>query len=257
MNANRYVFKKVAGTPFGTSLLVFLIFQIVFLIFARFIWTPWREKLPQWLTSRGIEQAQTAFLLLCVYLLVAVNTVIFIVDLYPEIAAVHKIATLNENDKKNVWNRFKHFSLFLILGVFLSGGMIALVCNSFCVTFSSEEYWRKLLEANHLFSVILFSFFLYADICCVKACTIALSQQKIDAEDKKRLEKLKGKLKLYALACDGPALLGIVLICIVSLALNHIVAGFYWQGFVAGAIGLQIAFSQTVLALLSLLEEPV
>lgn len=51
--------------------------------------------------------------------------------------------------------------------------------------------------------------------------------------------------------CDIPGLLGLVFITIISVILHRDLNLLYWEGFVAGAIGLHLAFSQSVLAFLS------
>jgi hypothetical protein len=58
-------------------------------------------------------------------------------------------------------------------------------------------------------------------------------------------------IRLLILAVDLPGLVGILFIWGGSTVLHHDLPNIYWHGFIAGAIGLHIAFSQVALSLIA------
>lgn len=243
--------RRVSETPFGKTLIAWIVIQGLILIFIASVWSKHPDCMT-WLTLRGVEQTQTAFLLLSVYLLVAVNTVIFLVK---SLIPVHR--KLDETTAKSKGGDLTVAIALLIIGVGFSGAMTLAIVLSFCPQYASDGFWGMILLINEFFSVALFAGFLYADKCCLDACRTALRvKSDIAAEDRKKLAYLGRSIRLYIMGCDAPALLGLLIILILDLGLRSHAAGLYLHGFSAGAIGLQIAFSQTALALLGVIRKP-
>ena len=234
---------------YGWSLLIFVVLQVVFLFLVH------TDLLPKWLLSGGDDNVETAFLVVSVHITVAINTILFFLHSTPYVSQYNKAA---ENMQKSTKNAYETFVVSLIISVFISGGLALLMILSLLGTFMPVITWVLVLKLNEGLCVLLFGLFLLADICCLSVCReVIQTTNELSESERSKVERFMKTVKLYILACDGPGLFGVVLIFIISSILHRHVSDFYWHGFVAGAIGLHIAFSQTVLALLSIVEEQV
>ena len=232
-------------TGFAWSFFVFLLFQFVMTVAARFEWLP-----DELIAKNSSDQIQTACLLVSVYLLVTFNTILFILDAVPEIGGLSRLDGLTDASRAKIRRQLKSFVVGLIASVLISGILAAsLGWNLF--TDCPSTGWDTMVMFNEGLAILLFAAFLFADLCCARACETALKSDLIDTQRRQTLQQFLTKVKLYARACDGPGLIGIVLITFLASMWHPLVAGYYWRGFVAGAIGVHIAFSQGALALLS------
>lgn len=242
---------RLINVPFGKTLIGFVTFQFVFLFFAKFPTLKELELIKNFAFPLGTEYTLTAFFIVCVHLLVAFNTLIFLVDsldLHLHISKLQKDKMLDAKIK------YSRFYAGLIFSVFISGTLTVLIiiCNSMAFR---PDSWTSIMVINEVASICLFSVFLYADICCLQVCKIIMDDNNLDADTKKEAKRFQISVKNYVYACDGPGLFGLILITILSTILHSELAGYYWQGFVVGAIGLHMAFSQSALAFISAAEE--
>lgn len=232
---------------FGKTLIVFAIleatFQTVMLIPAlREI--SWMSK---YIVHQGVDRAQTTFLAISVQLLVVANTFFFLRD---ALGPYEHLCKLTMSEKGKVRNNYWHFFGLLILSVFVSGLIVlGLVIGS--MFFVAEVHWASLLVANEVLTIVLFFAFVLADAWCISACNIALQRDSgLDDEGRQEVVGFRRDLMLYMYASDVPGLLGMLVILFVSGFSHHLWTSLYWQGFITGAIGLHIAFSQATVALL-------
>ena len=233
--------KRLLKTPFGKTFFVFVLFQLIFLAITKIV--PFQSNVFKIVFHHGIENTQTAFLMFSVYLLILVNTIIFIVDAMKPVSC---ISNLDDECRPKVRKQFARFNTLLIISTFLAGIMAFMIARELIYGMSYDGF-PSVLKFSEVVSISIYALFLYADLCCLKACEIALESD-ISATE---FSNFQAEVKNYALACDGPGLFGIVLITLMSFTLHGEWAGIYWQGFVTGAIGLHMAFSQSALAFLS------
>lgn len=234
---------RVCKSRHGWTLLVFLMCQMVFAIMTL------TESLPDLALAGGVDQALTAFLLVSVHALVTANTSAFLVYLIFHVSPLFSLTPLDEAARKRMdWSN-KAVIGFVVVSLLVSG---PLACFAIVVWFDlmPTVSWESVLGLNEGLCAFLYALFLLADICCLGMCTRCLGVKGLPKKQRTALLDVAASLKLYILGVDGPGLLGILLVLGVSTWIHPLVSGFYWQGFVTGAICLHIVFSQASLALL-------
>lgn len=242
---------NLINVSFGKTLLGFMALQFMFLILAKSKYLQDMKFITNYVFPQGTDYALIVFFIVCTHLLVAANTLVFMKDSYelPEY-----ISKLKQDQKKLAKKLYIRFIGWLILSVFLSGSLSLgfIVCNVFGIR---SDILAILLTLNELISIGIFSVFLYADICCLQVCKIILEENTLDDSTRNETKRFEINVKNYIFACDGPGLFGLILITAMSIILHSELSGLFWQGFVAGAIGLHMAFSQSALAFMKASEE--
>lgn len=245
--------KMLSETPFGVTFMVFVTAQIVFVFGTKMAWSAKLEAqngetivgLMGLLLKNGFENSQGAFLMASVYILVLVNTLIFIRGATKPHGS---LSSLNEQSGKVANDRYNDFITLLIVSVFLAGAM-ALWIGGYWWRAVGQEYWTELMQFNEGVAVAIYGMFLLADWRCLKMCDAALKTESgLDDQGRAVVQPFRDEVKKFIMTCDAPGLLGLVVIVTISHFLHPILAGLYWQGLVTGAIALHIAFSQSVLA---------
>ncbi len=237
-------------------------------LLARFVRWAQSTKIFPWITQilfkRGMDHAQTAFLLISVYLLITWNTYVFSKECNHQLGWIHtpEISKLAESDQRFAETRLDRAENYVKISIGLSVALALSVMATFFVVFETyfNYYWTTILVANEFFGVVLFLFFLLADIGLLRLCRHALSScgelsEVKNEEWKKRHIRFQKMVQFYVFAVDAPGLIGMALIFVIGLLIHPTVAGFYWQGFTAGAIGLHLVFSQAALTLLATFEK--
>ena len=113
--------------------------------------------------------------------------------------------------------------------------------------------WDLVLKINAYGSAFVFGVFVLADYMGYSACATAVkAANRLGRKPSESVVKHRREIKLMIFAVDLPGLLGILSIDVLShLLYPSCIQYYYWHGFVAGAIALHIAFSQTALALIA------
>lgn len=249
--ARSFFLIKLFKTKFGKTLLFFLLCQVVFILITRVEFLQNIPVIKEHIFYHGVENALTALFMASVYFLVLLNTLIFISE---SLTPFTRLGDLEDNINVQVKNNYILFILSLVVSVFMAGLMTYVIGESLFSRIDRNK-WILMLEVNEFISIILYSLFLFADLRCLKACEIALGNNSgLNDRDRVVFKCFQAEVKTYILACDAPGLFGIVLIVLLSLTLHSVLAGLYWQGFLTGAIGLHMAFSQSALAFLSTKE---
>ena len=208
-------------------------------------------------TDFDVGDSQTAFLICSVHFLVMVNTITFFAESFPVISKVR--AYIGDDDTqphvKQVKDAFICSMVFSLLSIFCCGAVSLLVGLTWAGIVGHRN-WNSIIEISEYVSGLLFLYFVFGDLCSweviKRAQLVSLSPACITSDE---LSKTLKRLKLYICAVDCPGMIGIWLIILCGHFLYPAaVQALYWQGFVAGAIGLHIMFSQGTLAFLSLYE---
>jgi len=249
--------KRLFKSPYAWSLSVFIVTQGLFLycVNNKYLPAKWSNLLP--------ENAQTAFFICSVHVLLFVNTIAFLIDMTPKVSFVQNLPDLNEDKaidtkiRNSIKATYSGFIWFAIVSVFLSGGIATFVFLTWSNVIPNEQFWQIAIQGSEYLSGILFVFFVFSDLCCLEIGLRALQlDPKPTCLDKTRTEQTVRTLKRFILAIDIPGALGIWLIIACSHWLYpRFIQPTYWEGFTAGAIGLHIAFSQTALAFLSVMDD--
>jgi len=208
-----------------------------------------------------------------VYVLVFVNTLMFSGQIFPIISTAQNIPGLCAKDKRKCTRGYYTVIFFLFFSIFLSGTLALLILLALFNAFF-EDSWSFVMKINEGSSLLMFFFFLVADLRCLAICKCGSEAAKrceldsdpkcavsIERQSKKREETFKSEAKLlekYVMGVDLPGFIGLLVIVGVSLlfypaegAVKQTFSLSYWQGFTTGAIALHIAFSQVALACLS------
>jgi hypothetical protein len=237
--------KRAFASPFTWTFCLFLFAQVVFLVGIR------QDEFVS--SAIRVENAQTAFLLTSVFALVCCNTMCFLVGEVRWLIAQDNRKELKDADRGALKFRSVLCLVLFIGSAFISGAMAVLVVSK--VGEGDSIRWGKFLEFAELITVLIFSVFVVADIVCITICRMLLSPEiHCEEPERERFRHIYNVVVVNVLAVDLPGVLGIVLIVTLSRVLHNVVPGYYWHGFVAGAISLHIMFSQAVLAFVSAIE---
>lgn len=239
----RVYLRRLVFKPYGRTLLTFVVLQIVFLALAGFF----RDIFH----GRSIDDIQMAFVVICAYAFVSLNTRIFSDDLNGILTAMPRLSNAAEAD--NVVAEQRNALHMLDFSKYLTGAVVLTVLLYLFLpieTVEREWWWQRVLMLNEWLSVCIFSIFVYVDVSCLKISQRYLNDILIVEADRAKIECFRNNIKTFLLASDGPGLFGLVIIAGSSWALHDFLNPKYWQGFVIGAMGLHIAFSQTSLAFL-------
>lgn len=240
---------RINNSKYAAWLFLFISAQIFFLYFVKdgFI-----------INLNGLvdnkHTAMTAYLIMTVNLLLTANTITFLSDAKIIIQDISRAKNL-----ENINSCYDMFMIYLIFSVFISGGMAIFIILASAGWLKVS--WQNIVLISEISSLLTFGFFLIADLCCYvcakkiiehcpgKSCPLPSVG---NCPETARVAKFVAHLKLYILAVDAPGLFGIIFIIICGIFFSPILPQkFYWEGFIAGAIGLHITFSQAALAFLS------
>jgi hypothetical protein len=242
--------KRAIRSKYAWTFLCFIILQAAFLISVQQRW------IPGTMSEMGIEDAQTTFFICSVHLLLALNTYFFLDDVLPLISAIRQNAPRDSIELRHIRHANQAFLGGLMSCVFASGALSIIVVLGWFGALS-QSHWKLILECSEFVSGFVFLFFVFADLSCLES---ALRGLRLPAEvvgfDREEVGRLVRTLTRYILAVDVPGAVGLWLIIVWTRFLfPDFIQAMFWQGFVAGAVGLHIMFSQAALAFLSLIEE--
>ncbi len=248
--------RDLIATPFRISFLAFAVFQAVFFICANWDWLPEIFGGSYLFVHDRVVSSQTTFLIFLVHLLVTANTTFFIFEFLKILKFTSKLAEANQNSAEK---SFKIIISILIISVGISGYF----AYTYAVVFISNNIgpspseWLHHLHLNEIWLIVLFALFVLADYLLLKMCSLYLSDSGLGDFEVKLISVFRDNTRIFVLACDWPGLMGIIFILFLSLSLRSSDVGSYPElqnylhGFIVGAIGLHIAFSQAALAFLS------
>jgi hypothetical protein len=250
-------FMRLYRSTYARWFSVFALLQITFLILVYVNIIPFEGS------QAGVEDSQTTFFICSVHLLLTINTVVFLLDIRV-LSNIQDLTWLSPADKKDIKGAYTVFMVLLICSVAASG-IVSAVTFLTWVGVISHNYWKVVIQGTEIASSILFSYFLIGDLCCLyvgrKALRLYSASISNGSADKTSFNKTAVEQKVlslnrYILAVDAPGAIGLWLIFACShLLYPAFIQVMYWEGFVAGAIGLHIMFSQASLACLSVLDD--
>jgi len=239
---------RLYRTVYGWTITVFFLWQGLFLYLMK------NKGLGSGAADRGPEDLLTVSLSTTVYLVVAVNTIVFLIEAAGILGPRERDTIEDKKRKAEAEGSSQAFCWFLITATFLAGALaLFILLGGLRVLDPRYVPWKAVLRINEVASVVIFGWFLLANLSAQRACKLILLERTRDlGGGRERIEQLYRKMKLLFMAVDFPGFLGLVFIVIVSHVLypGHLQFS-YWHGFVAGAIALHIAFSQTALALIA------
>lgn len=240
--------RRIRKSPYFGWFIVFIFAQFLFLYGVN------NDLFLGILSYNGYEEAQTAFFIVSVNALLAINTMVFLLQVTPLLSSIDGHKALNKKDQAIMKEARQTFVCAMVIAAVLSALIAFLIILK--MSGSLIWTWRVVLELSEDVGVVVFGFFLIADLCCLET-SVRVERYKpaLEGVDLKKIGELKRSLQRYLLAVDAPGFIGILIIVISSHVLFHSVQFNYWEGFIAGAIGLHIMFSQVALLLLSALEE--
>jgi hypothetical protein len=245
----RFIY-RFYGNLYGWTITIFFAWQAAFVYVVRHDW------LSANLFYEGTQQGLTASLVVAVHVLVAFNTVAFLMESSPTIGPISQLPELLPQEKATAKNAYQVFVMGLVIATFMAGGL-ALIVLLGALQLLCKPSWAVILRINEAGSILIFSLFFLADYVGYLACKIACTNERCKANRNcDIITHSMDELKLLILAVDLPGLFGVIFIALLSHSYypEHI-QYYYWHGFIAGAIGLHIAFSQTALALIAARHE--
>lgn len=235
---------RLFNGSYGKTLLGFILLQMTFLVLA--IWGPASVK--EWINTRRMESVQMALFIICVFVFVSSNTFIFFVELNSLLTGM---TPPTNNAKWNLARRWQHQALVLLVGSVVVSVVVTLRTFDSLVAILPLNQWTTPLHLIEGLSIIIFGVFVYVDLKCLEVCKLLLDPDStLSSSDIDKIKEFESGIKQYLLASDGPGLLGLCVIAIISFVLFPKLNADYWQGFVVGAMGLHMAFSQSTLAFL-------
>lgn len=242
--------KRLIRSPYAWTFAMFIVGQIVFLACVH------QKAIPGRWSSLDVDAAQTAFFICSVHLLLSLNTGLFLRETIPVASEILNHRDLPAADATYVVNAYNAFVLFLLLCVFASGAVCLIVALGWFGAIPLQR-WNAIIEVTEFVSGTLFLFFWLADLCCLEIFERAIrAQPRMTGLDYTRVKKKAQTLKRDIVAVDLPGFIGLWLIIVCTHMLYpEFIRVSYWEGFVAGAVGLHIMFSQAALAFLSILDE--
>ena len=239
------------ATPFGYTLLTATVFESLILA---------------WLSKGGgncewsFDWNLSALGVAGIYLLVTVNTFLFVRHLSPILSPMLQSSAFTVAEKKTAKSLFnKQYNAFYF-GALLSAAIVALVLAAWSGVFRESSrlgQWANVVHYSEYASCLIFFLFCYADWNALKACRLAIRKRCTNCGDIKAIEDEANDIEKFILAVDGPGFLGLVAIVIISdlifpyaQADLHKASIPFWLGFSAGATTLHIAFSQASMTFL-------
>jgi hypothetical protein len=213
------------------------------------------DILPKSMLSMGKEYAQTGVLLLLVHILIFANTLIFIFDSQPIMSPLHLLDGLDGACRRGLLGKYRAAITLLGLSVIVAAVLGVIVVINLWDEHARLDAWASVLSWNEWMFVFIYGAFLGADLLCLSATGTVLAGGCLhNRTQRARVVRFQKTVKLFTYGCDGPGLIGIVLILISGTWLHSMAPNIYWHGLVAGAIGMHILFSQTAVALLSVFD---
>ncbi|UYO42186.1 hypothetical protein KQX63_12205 [Rhodopseudomonas palustris] len=243
------------ATPFRITFLVFCAVEAMFVFVANVPWIYRNAGLSYLFHHDRLVMSHTTFLISLVHILVTINTVLFIVESTKLMSHKTKLAS----HKRGSFNLlFYVFVAILVSSVAISAIVGWNYLVSFFATDIATHNWISDLHSNEKALICLFFLFVLADGILLHMCSIFL-ECATEGDSLDQVKKFRITTDHFLRACDVPGLLGILLIWVLSRGVpldlfdrdHSPLAAHYLQGFIVGAVGLHIAFSQAILAFLS------
>jgi hypothetical protein len=200
------------------------------------------------------DDALTASLTIAVHVVVFLNTLAFLIQLSPIIARISQSEYLSRAEKRLAKDCYDTFHSGLLAATIIAAILAVLITfGIFGVTDTTLLPWKGVLQINEISSLFIFAIFLFSDLMGYRACKIALASEGFRSSGSPvAIVAALEELKLAVAAVDVPGFLGLAFIVLISrLVYPQYIRFDYWHGFVAGAIALHVAFSQSALALLA------
>lgn len=233
------------GGRYGKTLLVFLFAQVLLLDLAIVFEA---ELVNNLIPGQGIETLQIVSFIVSVFVLVSTNTVIFIMQVN---SLLTDMTPLTDRTRWELaCRRQKQSQYWLVCSVAVSAIVISQAVGFFYSGLLLAQ-WETTLHLVEGLSVFLFIIFVFVDYMVLKTCDSLLAGEELNGKDKEKVQDFRKDTQLYLRASDGPGVLGMCFILTISL-LFPVADLQYWKGFVVGAMGLHMAFSQSSLAFLSM-----
>lgn len=239
--------RRIRKSPYLVWFVVFICAQLIFLYGVK------NNLFVGMLSVNGIEEMQTAFFIVSVNVLLAINTLVFLYHVMPLLSSIDGHIDLENKHRATMKEARIMFTLAMVVAV----GLCAIIAAFIGLKMSGSLTWSwpVLVKLSEVVSGVVFGLFLFADLCCLEAAMLVeCNYLELNGVDLKKIRELIQSLQRYLLAVDTPGFIGIVIIVLSSHVIFPSVQVMYWEGFTAGAIGLHIMFSQVALLLLSALE---
>jgi hypothetical protein len=196
----------------------------------------------------NLVASHTTFLIALVHGLVTINTVLFICESFKLVMHASKLT----KEHQRIARRLYYVIIFvLVFSVSISGFFGWSYAKAFYVLSARPGDWSRELHNNERWLIVLFFLFVVADFLLLKICSLWVEDTGGADSGYMDVKRFQQDTDRFLRACDVPGLIGILLIFLLSNGFSFDQKDHYIQGFILGAVGLHITFSQAILAALS------